>query len=406
MNISKQALLYYYCRVKNSNMKIYFGSLKFFFALVGFSLLFACKTTQVNNDRVINTISQLKLLDIYEIPYNLQYKQTTVGGLSSIDYNKALGQYYFICDDRSNINPARFYTAKIAINGTTIDTVFFTDVQYLKRPDGTNYPNQSKDPWNTTDPESLRYNPLAKNWIWTSEGENAIKGKDTILVNPTITVMDQTGKMLDTFYLPSNLRMTRNNIGPRQNGVIEGMSFSENYKKLFVSLEEPLQEDGPRVDLTDQNTWLRFYEFDVKTKRNTRQFAYKPDAIVFPANPIDAFKVNGIPEILNIGNNQFIVIERAYSTGRQKCTIKLFLADANNATNVIDFFSLQNSAAFTPIKKTLLMNMDNLPQFIDNIEGITLGPILPNGHRSILLVADNNFSPMEQSQVFLLEINP
>jgi len=387
-------------------MKIYFNTPKYIFALISFTLLFACKTTQVNNDRVVNTISQLKLLNIYEIPYNLQYKQTTVGGLSSIDYNKALDEYYFICDDRSNINPARFYTAKIAINGSTIDTVLFTDVQFLKRPDGTNYPNHSNNPKHSTDPESLRYNALAKNWIWTSEGENAINGKDTVLVNPTITVMDQKGKMLDTFYLPSNLRMTRNNTGPRQNGVIEGMSFGESYKKLFISLEEPLYEDGPRVDIVDNNTWLRFYQFDVKSKKSTAQYAYKPDPIVYPANPINAFKVSGIPEILNIGNDQFIVIERGYSTGRQKCTVKLFLADAKGATDVKDIFSLQTSVSFIPIKKTLLLNMDDLPQFIDNVEGITLGPILPNGHRSIILVADNNFSALEQSQVFLLEIIP
>ncbi|TXT33649.1 MAG: hypothetical protein FD136_780, partial [Chitinophagaceae bacterium] len=247
---------------------------------------------------------------------------------------------------------------------------------------------------------------IAKNWVWTSEGENAIKGKDTILVDPTITIMDQTGKMLDTFYLPRNLRMTRNNIGPRQNGVIEGMSFGEDYKKLFISLEEPLHEDGPRVDVVDNNTWLRFYQFDVKTKKNTIQYAYKPDPIVYPANPINAFKVNGIPEILNIGNDQFIVVERAYSTGRQKCTVKLFLADARSASDVKDIFSLQSGASFTPMKKTLLLNMDDLPQFIDNVEGITLGPILPNGHRTIILVADNNFSALEESQVFLLEIIP
>ncbi|KAF0243168.1 MAG: hypothetical protein FD183_89 [Chitinophagaceae bacterium] len=387
-------------------MKFYFNTSKFVFTLVGFLLLHACKTTQLNNDRVVASIGQLKLLDIYEIPYNLQYKQTTVGGLSSIDYNKALDEYYFICDDRSNINPARYYTAKIAIKDTHIDTVLFTDVQILKRPDGTNYPNHNSNPKHSTDPESLRYNVIAKNWVWTSEGENAIKGKDTILVDPTITIMDQTGKMLDTFYLPRNLRMTRNNIGPRQNGVIEGMSFGEDYKKLFISLEEPLHEDGPRVDVVDNNTWLRFYQFDVKTKKNTIQYAYKPDPIVYPANPINAFKVNGIPEILNIGNDQFIVVERAYSTGRQKCTVKLFLADARSASDVKDIFSLQSGASFTPMKKTLLLNMDDLPQFIDNVEGITLGPILPNGHRTIILVADNNFSALEESQVFLLEIIP
>ena len=42
--------------------------------------------------------------------------------------------------------------------------------------------------------------------------------------------------------------------------------------------------------------------------------------------------------------------------------------------------------------------------FTDNIEGITLGPILPNGNRSVILVSDNNFSPTQQSQFMLLEL--
>jgi hypothetical protein len=50
--------------------------------------------------------------------------------------------------------------------------------------------------------------------------------------------------------------------------------------------------------------------------------------------------------------------------------------------------------------------MDDMPNFIDNVEGITLGPILPNGHQSIILVVDNNFSPLEKTQFFLLEIIP
>jgi hypothetical protein len=151
---------------------------------------------------------------------------------------------------------------------------------------------------------------------------------------------------------------------------------------------------------------LRFFRFDVETKKNTEQYAYKPEVIDYPANPLNAFKVNGISEILNIGNFKFIVIERAFSTGRDKVTVKLFLADARGATDVKDIPSLALNNSFVPMSKKLLLNMDDMPDFIDNIEGITLGPILPNGHQSIILVVDNNFSAIEKSQIFLLEIIP
>ena len=56
------------------------------------------------------------------------------------------------------------------------------------------------------------------------------------------------------------------------------------------------------------------------------------------------------------------------------------------------------------MKKTLLVNMDRLGIYTDNIEGITLGPLLPNGNRSVILVSDNNFSPLQQTQFMLLEL--
>ena len=381
---------------------------KYFYLLFLGLAVSSCKTALVNstNERIVDKISSLKVVDIFEVPHNLQYKETTVGGLSGIDYNKDADEYYLISDDRSNINPARFYTAKIKLKETKIDSVIWTDVQYLKQPNGKVFPNYNKDAKNTCDPESIRYNPITKNFIWTSEGERKVTNIDTILVNPAINIMDKSGKWIDSFLLPNNLFMSANASGPRTNGVIEGMAFGEEYKKLFVSVEEPLQEDGPRVETFKQNTWLRFFRFDVASKKNTEQYAYQPETIDYPANPMNGFKVNGISEILNIGNFKFIVIERAFSTGRQKCTIKLFLADARGATNVKDIRSLVLDNSFVPMRKKLLLNMDDMPEFIDNVEGITLGPILPNGHRSIILIADNNFSPLEKTQVFLLEILP
>ena len=44
------------------------------------------------------------------LPTSTQYAGTTVGGLSGIDYDAASGRYFAISDDRSGLNPARFYT--------------------------------------------------------------------------------------------------------------------------------------------------------------------------------------------------------------------------------------------------------------------------------------------------------
>jgi len=55
--------------------------------------------------------------------------------------------------------------------------------------------------------------------------------------------------------------------GPRQNGVLEGATFSKDFKTLFVNVEEPLYEDGERADTKPNDAWIRLFAFDTKTKR-------------------------------------------------------------------------------------------------------------------------------------------
>jgi len=354
-----------------------------------------------------NSISQLKLVGEYDVPHNLVFRNTTVGGLSGIDYDSGRGLYYMISDDRSSINPARYYTAKIFFSDKKIDSVVFVNVTTLLQKNGNAYPNSKQDPAHTPDPEALRYDPVHKQMIWTSEGERIVsKGRDTVLENPAITIITQGGKYIDTFPLPENLHMRSIEKGPRQNGVLEGLSFADNFKTLYVNVEEPLYEDGPRADIIENNPWIRIFKFDMATKKNTAQYAYKLDPVAYPATPADAFKINGIPDILSMGDDQFIVLERSFSTGRLACTIKIFIADLKNATDIKNNPSLIQTPVAKPVSKKLLLNMDALGIYIDNVEGVTFGPRLPNGHRSLLLVADNNFAVFEKTQFFLFEIIP
>ena len=368
-------------------------------------LLFSCSNLKkITATPSAKNISAVNFLGQYSIPYNLQYKSTTVGGLSSIDYDAKNDVYYMVSDDRSDTNPARFYEAKIFVTSKGIDSIYFIDVKNLLQPDNTVYPSKKQDPLHTPDPEAMRYDPLTKKLVWSSEGERFMKGKDTVLVNPSINAILTNGEFDYNYELPSNLIMQVTENGPRQNGVLEGMSFADNYKTLFVNVEEPLYEDGLRADVTDNNAFIRLFKFDVTSKKNMAQYGYKLDPVAYPATPASGFKVNGVPDILNIGKDKFIVIERSFSTGRLACTIKVFITDIAAATDIKEVASLKNNNNFVPATKKLLLNMDDLAIYIDNIEGITFGPLLPNGHKTLLFIADNNFAALEKAQVLLFEI--
>ena len=64
-------------------------------------------------------------------------------------------------------------------------------------------------------------------------------------------------------------------------------------------------------------------------------------------------------------------------------------------------------ATFTPATKRLVLNLNELglPK-VDNIEGLSFGPKLPNGHDSLVLVSDNNFNKDQITQFLVFEVVP
>lgn len=369
-------------------------------------LLFSCTSSKKTTVSEVRTVKSLRFINEYVIPNNYQFKGTLVGGLSSIDYDPATNLYYLICDDRSERNPARFYTAKIRISDKGIDSVEFTNAVTLLDKQGNSFPSHKTEPALAPDPESMRYDPRKNLLIWGSEGERLLTKNPAALEDPAVLIMSTDGKYKDSFAIPDNLRMHATEKGPRRNGVFEGLAFTDNYKYLFASVEEPLYEDGSRAGSGDSTAWVRFIKFNTKTRKPVAQYAYQIDALPFAADPPGAFKVNGISDIMSLSNNQFIVIERAFVSGKNSNFIRLYLADARYADDISKLASLDPAPTVKPITKTLLLNMDDLGRYIDNVEGITSGPLLANGHQSLILVADNNFDEKEKTQFFLFEIIP
>jgi len=346
--------------------------------------------------------SRIKFLGEFDVPHNQLFHNTAIGGLSGIDYDRKHDLYYLISDDRSSINPSRFYTAKIILNEQGIDSIRFISVNSLLQQNGYVYPNSKQDPIHTPDPEAIRYNAKKNQLVWSSEGERMIKRDSVILEDPSIKIISLNGNYIDSFVLPFNMHMKSIQQGPRQNGAFEGLSFLDNYKKLLVSVEEPLYEDGSRAGLKDSSGWIRIIKFNTKTKRPEAQYAYQIDPIAYPPDPPEAFKINGVPDILALNNRQILIIERSFSTGRRACTIKVYLGELDKATDVSKLLSLTN-ANVEPVSKKLILNMDNLGIYIDNIEGITLGPKLANGRQTLIFVSDNNFDKEQTTQFLLFE---
>ncbi len=338
----------------------------------------------------------LKFLDMKVIPSSLQFQNTMVRGLSGIDYNPDLKEYYIMCDDRSERQPSRYYTAQITLNKYKIDSFWVTRVDSLKTDDGRIFPYRGSDP------ESIVYDRLSGFWVWANEGQRNITSNN--ILQPTIRIVNREALVLDSFALPERYRIYSYEKGSRDNGTLESIRFTPDYRSFWFLMEEPLYEDGPRITTDNNNTYLRMAGFDRFSKKQIAEYAYQPDKVATKPQPSTAYNINGVSDMLFIDSTRFLVMERSYSSGVKGSVIKIFLANTRSATNVINMPSLANRTDVVPVEKKLLYNFSDLKFYIDNVEGITFGPKLPNGNRSVIFVSDDNFSPLQESQLYLFEL--
>jgi len=382
------------------------SQLFFVYSVLGI-VLSSCSATKYAAVKQNETsISSVKFLDEYIMPLNPIFQNTVVGGLSGIDYDVKQNEYYMISDDPSQHSPARIYTAQIDIKENKIDTVRVTGVTYILQENGKPYPKYGSDKTVKPDGESVRYNPLTKQLLWSSEGERLFKDGDTTIVQPSLTFISTDGKFLDTIPMPKGFHFTKTESGPRKNALFEGLTYADQYKTLYASLEEPLYQDGPQAAFEYDKALTRILKFDVAAKKNIAQYAYNLGAMPVKPTVENDWNVNGISEILAINNDTLLVMERAWAKGHDDHTfLKLYLVDLRGAENEINNSSfVQNPPK--PLTKKLLFDFDSLNQHIDNFEGITFGPKLPNGHQSLIFCVDNNFGKSQVQQFFLFEIIP
>ena len=239
--------------------------------LIGFfsiSIFISCSNLKQVSES--SSVPKLKFINSIEIPFNQEFQNTKIGGLSGIDYDKKNDLYYIICDERSQENLSRFYTAKIQIKNDTLRAIDFKESNTLKNEAGSPFGNWLTTPETSADPEDIRYNPKTNSLIWSSEGARVVTNDKTVLQNPSITFMDLNGNFKTQLKLPANLEIHKEKKGPRNNGTLEGISFDKNFKTIYTSVEEPLFEDGDQAT-TSKGGLIRLYEFNVKSKENTAQ---------------------------------------------------------------------------------------------------------------------------------------
>ena len=120
--------------------------------------------------------------------------------------------------------------------------------------------------------------------------------------------------------------------------------------------------------------------------------------------------------MLAIDDKTLLALERGFvasteKPGEGRCTIRLFSVTLSGATDVSTFESLKGHPEIVPLKKTLVLDLSQaqglsreLAPTLENFEGMTFGPRLPDGRASLVLVSDDNFSAAQRTWFLLFAI--
>ncbi len=337
------------------------------------------------------------------------FQDTTIGGLSGLTYDAGRGVYYAISDDRGEKQAPRFYTLQIDLEGGGIRDVRVVGVTTLDS--DINTPGVQPYETNDIDAEDLQLfgNELlisserdrnGRPWIRRFALDGTLLGE---LPMPerflTVTEQGPDGR-------PRVVRGVRTNLGH------EGMALTPSGLTLFTANEEALAQDGPIATLTaGTNVRVTRWELGGAEARPTSEYAYATEKIFAQPQPADQFADNGVSAMLWVRHllpeYDLLVMERSFATGVGN-DVSIYGVTLTDATDVSQLDALPSPFSGRVASKTRLVNMAEVGIVADNLEALALGPRLPDGKASLILMSDDNFSafvPPQVNQFIAFEID-
>lgn len=367
-------------------------------AVVAVTVLAVCGWRPVPGREVAAPQLRLEFLGMATLPGRLHFRDTPVGGLSGISYDRRSHSYLAISDDPSERRPARAYRMGITLqNGRLQESdLSVTGLIVLRRPDGTAY---RKD---TIDPEGIAVARDGTFYV-SSEG-NARFG-----IPPFVRHFAADGTMLGKFPIPRRFLPDRAHTrGIRQNKGFEALTLTPDGKRLIVGTESALRQDGPADSLFSDSP-ARILVFDTAKRRELAEYVYSVSRIRGAPSSPKGLKVKGLSELLAIDDSHLLALERSFVEGHGS-SVQLEQIDLTAADDVSRFDSLSNiSGTLRPVGKRILLDFSSLPAPVDNFEGMTFGPNLPDGRRLLLVISDNNFNWITQLTevlAFAVDVRP
>jgi hypothetical protein len=357
--------------------------------------LSACNITPAVSaqDRLFLDLS-LEFIGEYQLP-KITFKNTIVGGLSGIAYDRQENLFYAVSDDRSNFSPARFYTLNVVLNRDKLKNVEIKNVTFLT--------DEKKEKYSpgTIDSEGIALSPRGTVFI-SSEGDRK-KGIDPFIGEFEL----KTGQLKQYLRIPRRyLPDPQQEKGIQNNKGFESLTLSPNGLspqdpfRLFTAIESSLIQDG--IPTTpEEETKIRMMHYVINPFGDP---VLVSEQLYLLDRGNSETVANGLSEMLALPKEGFFLsLERSINlTGYE---VKIYQVAASDATDISPVPSAKGDIGqIRPLRKKLLLNLDRIGIELDNLEGMTFGPRLSDGSQSLILVSDDNFNKEQITQFLLFKL--
>ncbi|MEG4068937.1 esterase-like activity of phytase family protein [Microcoleus sp. Pol11C2] len=378
----------------------------FSLALILLTVCTACAPPPaVARDRSFPEMS-LEFLGEYQLP-KMNFEGAPVGGLSGITYDpKGISavtskayRFYALSDDPSENGEARFYSLRLDLTSSDpanirLKKVTVEGVTSLKKADGETFS------WGSINPEGIALSP--RNSVFVAN-----EGVTHAGIPPFLGEFDiKTGQMRGKLPIPKRYIPDASD-EKQQQGVVDNLGFEsltidpETFSpggldpfRLFAATEAPLMQD---LD-PEQASKLRILHYIIvdKTPQLVSENLYKLDQVPMTI-------LNGLTELVTVGGGPILSLERSF--GLSGYSARIYQVAVGAATDTSRIQSFKGPVTMVePVKKKLLLDLSELGIPLYNLEGMTLGPRLPDGSQSLVLVSDDNFDEAQKTQFILLSL--
>jgi hypothetical protein len=333
-----------------------------------------------------------------------------LGGISGIAYRPERKTWLALSDARTH---SRFYELKIEYDPQG-ETLAVTPIRETRLTDEAGAPFSE----GAIDPEGLAPSPWETLLVSTEPDT-----RPEPAVPPQLFEIDLEGRLKRRVEVPEKF-LTNGSptaYGARHNLGFEALTVSRDGSKLFVGVEDTLHQDGPIASFQSAG-FCRILTFSLPLAGTSDEI--RPEAeYVYPLGPFareqgfeEPVVSGGLVELSALADGRLLALERVFvrdGKDRSKSLnrVRIYALDLEFATNVSELSSLDGASEWTPVRKELVADLDDFVdelspgfQMLDNFEAMGLGPELPGGGRSLLVVSDDNFQQTQRTAFLLFRL--